>query len=217
MKTNNYDAVAPFYDFLSRMVFFKAQLNAQIAQLVYIPKGSRVLIVGGGSGWILEEIAKIRPAGLTITYVEISGKMLDLAKKRDAGANQVTFIHAGIEEYPATGNFDVILTAFLFDNFAEPRLHKVLNKLDDLLEAKGLWLFVDFKLPQKQSYGWKHLMLKMMYAFFSILAHVEAKQLHHMEGLFLSKNYQIINRNEYYRGFIESIIFRKSGKLPTFI
>ncbi|RZL54089.1 MAG: methyltransferase type 12, partial [Pedobacter sp.] len=73
---NNYDKIANQYDTLSRLVFFKSQVNAQINQLHNIPKDSSVLIVGGGTGWILEEIVKLHPSGIKIIYVEISAKML---------------------------------------------------------------------------------------------------------------------------------------------
>jgi hypothetical protein len=47
---NNYDKIAGHYDTLSRLVFFKSQVNAQINQLPYIQWDSHVLIVGGGTG-----------------------------------------------------------------------------------------------------------------------------------------------------------------------
>jgi ubiquinone/menaquinone biosynthesis C-methylase UbiE len=217
MKTNNYDAVAPFYDSLSRLVFGRSHVNAQIEQLKNIPVGARILIAGGGTGWVLEEIARVHASGLVITYVEISAKMIGRAKKRASGNNIVHFVHAGIEQFTPPGKFDVIHTAFLFDNFSASRVNLVFNQLDDLLEEGGLWLFCDFKLKPQDRFGWKHIMLKMMYLFFRLLARVEAKKLHEVEALFGSKNYQIISRKAHYRGFIASIIFRKSRNFHTFI
>lgn len=217
MKMNNYDAVAPFYDTLSRLVFGKAQVHAQAEQLKHIPASARILIVGGGTGWILEEITKIHAADLQITYVEISEQMLVMAKAKNTGSNELRFVHSAIEEFHTTGTFDLILTAFLFDNFAEQRVHQVFNRLDGFLEKGGLWFFCDFKLTHKRSYGWKQLLLKMMYVFFRIFARVEAKKLQEVEALFHAKNYQVISRKAYYRGFIESIIFRKSRNFHTFI
>jgi ubiquinone/menaquinone biosynthesis C-methylase UbiE len=217
MKTNNYDPVAPFYDSLSRLIFGRSQVNAQIEQLKHIPAGARILIVGGGTGWVLEEIARVHASGLAITYVEISAKMLSRAKTKESGNNLVHFVHAGIEQFTPPGKFDLIHTAFLFDNFSASRVNLVFDHLDDLLQEGGLWLFCDFKLKQQDRYGWKHIMLKMMYLFFRTIAGVEAKKLHEVEALFNLKNYQIISRKAHYRGFIESIIFRKSRNFHTFI
>jgi len=209
METNNYDAVASFYDPLSRLVFGKAQINAQVEQLKYVPTGARVLIVGGGTGWILEELAKVYPEGLNITYVEISRKMLDQAQKRKVRRNDVLFVHAAIEHFHPAEFFDVIITAFLFDNFSQNKADLVFNHLDASLKVNGTWLFSDFKVNSKKQFGWKQLMLKMMYLFFRLLARVEAKKLAEVEALFKAKNYQIISRKAFYQGFIESIIFRK--------
>ena len=69
---SNYDNSAAFYDQLSQMVFGKALIRAQLYLLQQVPPNSTVLIVGGGTGWILEELSNIHYSGLAITYVEIS-------------------------------------------------------------------------------------------------------------------------------------------------
>jgi hypothetical protein len=49
----NYNNSAWFYDRLSRMVYGRALINAQVYLLQYVPAGASVLIAGGGTGWIL--------------------------------------------------------------------------------------------------------------------------------------------------------------------
>ena len=73
---NNYDAAAWFYDGLSRLVFGDALVRAQRFLVEHIAAESKLLIVGGGTGWILEEIALMQPASLKIINVEISEKMM---------------------------------------------------------------------------------------------------------------------------------------------
>jgi SAM-dependent methyltransferase len=96
---NNYDIIARRYDFLSRLVFRQAQVRAQVQLLAYLDDGERILIVGGGTGWILEALTAARPSGLKITYVEISANMLALAARRNYGRNEVIFVHAPVEEF----------------------------------------------------------------------------------------------------------------------
>ncbi|HWV71292.1 MAG TPA: hypothetical protein VN040_06240, partial [Pseudosphingobacterium sp.] len=96
---NNYDNIASLYDFLSRLVFFKAQVKAQVELLKHIQPKSTILIVGGGSGWILEELSNLYPEGLVIHYVEISAKMLARSRKRDYKKNEVLFFRAAMEDY----------------------------------------------------------------------------------------------------------------------
>jgi len=295
---NNYDRIARYYDVLSRMVFFRAQLKAQIDQLHFIPANSSVLIVGGGTGWILEEIAKVHSSGLRITYVEISAKMLDLSRKRKVGANEVTFVHSPAEELgnsipedqdqsraadlaqskpevqaqsktevqvqsraedqdqssaeiqaqskpevqvqsraedhdesipedqgqsrakdegqssaddlqqnaPAT--YDVVLTAFLFDNFQQQTITKVFNLLHQKLNPGGFWLFSDFYHSEGKK--WQSYLLKAMYIFFKQISNIEARQLLSTEHCFHEQSYHILQTRFYYGKFIKAVVYQKT-------
>ena len=205
---NNYDKIASHYDTLSRLVFFKSQVNAQINQLQYIRENSHVLIVGGGTGWILEELSKIY-TGLKIVYVEISAKMIALSQKRNYKNNHVEFVNIGIEDFKTNVVFDVILTPFLFDNFAEQRAAKVFAQLNEYLKKDGLWFLVDFSLNKTNGNWWKWLLLRSMYGFFTLLGIVEADQLIDMKPYFFKANYLIAEERLYYGSFIKATILRK--------
>jgi ubiquinone/menaquinone biosynthesis C-methylase UbiE len=206
---NNYDKIASHYDTLSRFVFFKSQVNAQINQLQYIQAHSNILIVGGGTGWILEELARVHASGLKIVYVEISTKMIALSQKRNYKDNQVEFVNFGIEDFKTNVLFDVILTPFLFDNFIEQRAAKVFWQLNEYLKKEGLWLLVDFSLNKTNGNWWKWVILKSMYSFFKLLGIVEANKLIDMNPYFLKAHYQIIEERLYYGSFIKATIFKK--------
>jgi len=208
---NNYDKIANQYDTLSRLVFFKSQVNAQINQLHSIPKDSSVLIVGGGTGWILEEIVKLHPSGIKIIYVEISAKMLTLSKARNYGGNEVEFVNIGIEDFDTNLIFDVILTPFLFDNFSEQRIGVVFSKLNNLLKQNGKWLLVDFSLNTNKGKWWKWLVLKSMYVFFKMLGIVEATNLIDVKPYFVAEQYQIVEERFYYAAFIKASVFIKNN------
>jgi ubiquinone/menaquinone biosynthesis C-methylase UbiE len=206
---NNYDKIARHYDTLSRLVFFKSQVNAQVNQLHYIQKDSNVLIVGGGTGWILEELAKVQPAGLKIVYVEISAKMIALSKARNYGGNEVIFLNQGIETFTTETQFDVVLTPFLFDNFSKERACKVFELLDGFLKKNGQWFLVDFLLNKTNGQWWKWFLLRSMYSFFKLLCIVEARNLIEMHPFFVAKNYEVLEERFYYGGFIKGTIYKK--------
>ena len=206
---NNYDKIANQYDFLSRLVFFKSQVQAQVDQLKYIPEKSSILIVGGGTGWILEELAKVHPSGLDIVYVEISQKMIALSKTRDVGNNNVEFVHLGIEDFKTDLLFDAILTPFLFDNFVKNRAETVFHFLDSRLKKSGLWLFVDFSLNPKNGKWWKFLILKSMYVFFKLIGIVETNSLIDIHPWFKNEAYSIVNQQFYYGSFISATVYQK--------
>lgn len=206
---NNYDKIANHYDTLSRLVFGKAQVNAQINQLKCIPENSSILLVGGGTGWILEEISKLHASGLKITYVEISAKMIALSEVRNIRNNSIDFVNIAIENFTTDSSFDVILTPFLFDNFNEPKAVSVFKKLDKMLNEPGIWFLVDFSLNVKNGRWWKWLMLKSMYLFFKLIRIVEASKLIDMNLYFLKNNYQILEEQFYYGSFIKASVFKK--------
>ncbi|MEO8254466.1 MAG: methyltransferase domain-containing protein [Flavobacterium sp.] len=205
---NNYDKIAKHYDFLSRLVFFKSQVYAQINQLKHIPKNSSILIVGGGTGWILEEITKIHSSGLEIVYVEVSAKMITLSKQKNSGNNTVEFFSKGIENFATQNTFDIILTPFLFDNFSVDDANSAFKKLDKVLKNNGLWFFTDFNVQGKSAW-WKLLFIQFMYQFFTIFKIIDTKKLINMSPYFEKYHYAIVEKKLYYGTFIEAIVYRK--------
>lgn len=97
---NNYDSIAAVYDRIHHLFYGQSEVNAQVELLDHVNAGDRLLIVGGGTGWILEKIAGIYPEGLTIVYVESSQKMMERSMRRDWGGNKVEFFTGPVEEWP---------------------------------------------------------------------------------------------------------------------
>lgn len=207
---NNYDKIAGSYDTLSRLVFFRTQLKAQTDQLRFIPAGSNILIAGGGTGWILEEITKVHSSGLNITYVELSAKMLELSRKRNVKENRIIYIHSAAENFHPSVKYDVILTAFFFDNFLAEDLKNVFRQFNLLLKKDGLWLFSDFYYTESSGKNWQWYLLKAMYLFFNKISKVEAKVLINTEKYFREALYRQLNSVYYYNGFIKAIVYQKT-------
>jgi ubiquinone/menaquinone biosynthesis C-methylase UbiE len=203
----NYNNSAWFYDRLSRLIYGRAIIKSQVYLLNYIPAGSDMLIVGGGTGWILEEIANIHPLGLKITYVEISAKMMSLSRKRNGGSNEVIYINDAIENVEEQTLYDVVFTPFLFDNFTEQTLQKVFTHIHSLLKPEGVWLNTDFRLTGK---WWQKILLKSMILFFRMICQIEASRLPNIEKCFEQNGYKIINRKSFFGEFILSTAYLKT-------
>ncbi|HTK18425.1 MAG TPA: class I SAM-dependent methyltransferase [Mucilaginibacter sp.] len=206
----NYDNSAWFYDRLSRLVYGKALVRSQVYLLKYIPGNANILIAGGGTGWLLEEIAKIHPSGLTITYAEVSSNMMDLSKKRNTGNNEVIFINEPVENIEANKLFDVIFTPFLFDNFTEQTLQQVFTHIHGKLRPAGTWLNTDFRPAGK---WWHTFLLKSMIAFFRLVCGIEAKKLPGIEKQFELHQYQILDQRSFFGEFILSTAYQKVFEL----
>jgi len=206
---SNYDNSAWFYDSLSKLVYGRALINAQVFLLQYIPPNSNIFIGGGGTGWILEELSRIHPSGLKISYAEISSKMTALSKKRNYADNEVIFINSAVEDVLITDEFDVIITPFLFDNFTETTLQKVFNHLHHSLKPGGLWLNTDFQLTGK---WWQNILLKTMFVFFKIICRIETSVLPDIEKHFNDKSYSVIAEKVFFGKFVISKVFEKEMK-----
>lgn len=209
MMPNNYDNIAGSYDAISRLVFQKSIVRSQQALLPYVKTPCRMLIVGGGTGWILEELSKVHPRGLSITYVEISENMIGLSQKRNWQQNRVSCVHSAIEDFQTELKFDVVMTPFLFDNFSSERAETVFKLLDNLILPGGLWLFTDFHVEKNASGIWQAALLNMMYWFFRTICHVEADKLPDLQAQFLHARYACIFKSLHFGGFIHSLVFRK--------
>lgn len=203
----NYNTVAPFYDWLLQLVYGDAVLQAHKFLVNAIPEGSSVLIAGGGTGYILEEIAKKHASGLQIMYVDISEKMIALSKKRNIGGNKILFIHKSINDVAFSRPFDVVITPFFLDNFSNSTAKAVFAKIDFALAPGGLWLFADFQ--SKENNLWQEMLLKIMYLFFRIICNIEASHLPDSPLFFEQYNYKTIDIKTFYKDFINAVIYQK--------
>lgn len=202
----NYNNSAWFYDSLSRLVYGHALINAQQYLIRYIEPGSNILIAGGGTGWILDEITKLHPAGLHITYVEVAPNMIALSQKRNTGTNEVVYINNAVENVPLAHDFDTVITPFLFDNFTDQTLKTVFNHIHALLKPGGLWLNADFQLTGK---WWQQFLLKSMFIFFRIVCGIEASKLPHIESHFTQNSYKTISHKTFFNEFILAQVYSK--------
>ncbi|WP_295801858.1 class I SAM-dependent methyltransferase [Mucilaginibacter sp.] len=201
---SNYNNSAWFYDGLSRLVYGRALINAQVYLLQFVPANSSVLIVGGGTGWILEELTKIHPSGLSLTYVEIAADMMARSMRRNTGLNSVAFINNAIENVAINEEFDVVITPFLFDNFTEATAQKVFNYIHQLLKPGAIWLNADFQLTGK---WWQSVLLKSMFLFFRMLCKIEASQLPDVERLFILGGFKVLEGNCFYGDFVVARVY----------
>jgi len=202
----NYNNSAWFYDQLSRLVYGRTLIKAQAYLLQYVPENAIILIVGGGTGEILEELAKKHPTELQITYVEIAKNMMIRSKKRNTGNNRVIFINDAVENVSLTGGFDVIVTPFLFDNFKEPAAKRIFKHVHQLLKPSGTWLYTDFQSTGK---WWQSVLLKSMQLFFKLICGVESSTLPNMNKLFQNDEYGLIKEKTFFGEFVVSKNYQK--------
>ena len=169
MKTNDFDSIAFLYDWLKRIVFWGNIDRATNEYLGQIQSYSNILIVGGGTGKLLNYL----PDSCKVTYVEKSEKMLLQAYKY-AKARQIKFVNLDFLEFSSEEEFDALICPFFLDVFGETNLNKVIQKFSSMMHSKSLFLVSDFQ-PVSHTAG--RGLIKIMLWFFDITTKLEARKL----------------------------------------
>jgi tRNA (cmo5U34)-methyltransferase len=208
----NFNSIAPYYDFLARLVFGNSIMVSQLFFIPYIPMGATVLIVGGGSGHLLKEV--LEKSNLDqVTYLEASSKMIELsqAKLNPNQLAKVNFICSNNFDIPGNASFDVIITPYVLDLFGEDELEKVVTKLAEYLRPEGLWFFVDFECNSNSSFRqfWQRPLLLLMFLFFRLTCNLKQYKLPFFSVIFCQLGFRTIASKTFFKGMIVSAIYKR--------
>jgi tRNA (cmo5U34)-methyltransferase len=212
-NSNNFNKIAPYYNSLSTIVFRKSIKESELYFLNKIPSNTKVLIIGGGTGWYLYELLKTNCCK-KITYLEASSEMIRLTKKKIAAlaySTEIEFIEAPIEDVKLMEQFDVVVTNCVLDLFKEEKLKIVMKKIYSNLKDEGLWMFTDFKINKNIFHSfWQKILIAFMYAFFRATTKIETDKLLPFEKIFNQLNLKRIDSRNFYSGMIESVVYKKN-------
>jgi ubiquinone/menaquinone biosynthesis C-methylase UbiE len=204
MKLNKFNRVATYYDLLAQLVFGNAIRNSQTLYLNQLPKDSKILVIGGGTGWWLKELQRINPI-CEVWFIEASSAMLERARMN--GSSNITFIHGTEGDIPPI-QFDGIVTYYFLDLFTDLEMKVAIERLNACLKSNGIWAVADFV-----NYKWWHrTFLSVMYFFFRRVGALRVNQLHRWEENLTNQNLERTHQTFFYKGFITSCLYRKIHK-----
>jgi len=192
-----YNQLAPVYDRLARFVFGKAMTQSQMIFLGQLQNCESVLVLGGGTGWWLNDLLKRFP-DLKITFVDSSSEMIRRAKMKLKLKHQVDFVHGTIEDVSMDRKFDGVILYYFLDLFPGDRLPVVIEKIFNHMNANSIWLVSDFINRKK----WHTAFLKMMYLFFYLLTGSTSKQLPDWQNKLENAGLLKIEEQTFYGKFI---------------
>jgi tRNA (cmo5U34)-methyltransferase len=203
---NNFDSVAPFYDQLSKLIFGSAMKQSQTAYLPAIKQGANVLILGGGTGWILSSLFAVNPT-CKVWYIDSSTRMINLSKRAALDSNhKVIFIRGTEDAIPRDILFDAVITNFYLDLFPPTACSTVIDKIRFSVHGKTLWLISDFV----NITWWHSAMLRIMYQFFKITSGIQADSLCDWKKLLEQTGFAERQSTEFFGGFIKSGVFSRA-------
>ncbi len=201
---NGFDKIAFVYDFLAKLVFGRNIIDAQKYFLSKIKSHSNVLILGGGTGWLLAKLLKAKP-NCEVWYIEASAKMITRSRNRIVHGQAVHFIHGTENDIPKTIKFDAVITNFYLDLFSSLSLPVVINKIQSSLKPGSLWIVTDFVTNQK---WWQEAMLKIMYWFFRLTCGIASTGLPPWHTLIGEAGFVKVRSKFFYKNFIEAAVWQ---------
>lgn len=176
-----FDAISPTYDRTNRIISFGRDQHWRAKVAAFLPpqKNLRILDLATGTGDQALALIKSQASIHSITGIDLSHEMLEIAKKKIPCKMQ--FLIADAEKLPfKEQSFDAATFSFGIRNVSDPL--KSLNEIFRVLKQKGRALILEFSLPPQP--------IRAFFLFY--LRHV----LPRLAGL-ISKNrsaYQYLNR-----------------------
>ncbi|WP_461139957.1 class I SAM-dependent methyltransferase [Spirosoma pomorum] len=211
----NFNGVAPLYDALAFLIFGRRLERAQAVFLrpnarLSISKGASVLVVGGGTGRILEPLMQnCQPD--RVVYLEKSARMLARASRRMAETALLGTVEFRLGDETALRpgeRFDVVITPFLLDLFTETTLrNELLPKLDSVLAEGGYWLVTDFV---RTGVWWQEMLLWTMIRFFRVTAGIETRGLADWQKLMSALGLRLRAFQPKLDGLVSTELYQKS-------
>ena len=204
-----FDRLAAIYDGLELIAFGGALRRSQARLLNELPPVSRALVVGGGTGLFLEQLAK--RDDVEIVCIDISQAMLDrskalISRRLPDALPRIRFLQADVAEFASETPFDLICTMCVLDCFDDAELAKAMDALSAQLAPNGTWLFHDFE-PQGP-FG--RAIVWMLYRFFRHTVAISANRLPDLPAAFVRCGFAEFASRRDISGLVVSRLYRKS-------
>lgn len=206
---NNFDGIARFYDALASIVFRGEILKSQNHFIHLIKANSHLLIVGGGSGKVLEALNRFN-IPLLIDFVEPSSQMINRAKM---GASRfsnldIHFHQAKLKEFDPSKAYDWICCFYFLDLFEKKNLIQNIDLLKDLMTDQGNLIVSDFQILKNKT--WQMALSAIMHTFFRFTTRLESKELKDINKVIVGQRFEQIEFCEFFDQFIFSAVYKKN-------
>ncbi|MGJ8671777.1 class I SAM-dependent methyltransferase [Rubritalea sp.] len=164
---------------------------------------AKVLLVGGGDGRFLEGMLG-RLGDVDIDYVEPSGAMLVLAKKRVSSDSRVSWCQSSIEDWRG-GAYDLIVAHFVLDAFEPSSRSRVIEALVGKVVAKGEIVVSDFSRPVDRV---SQVLMWLMQWFFYVLVKHPMWEVRKDDTPFFENGAELSCEESWNKGWIYSQIWK---------
>lgn len=204
----NCDPIARWYRWLEYAGFGHALERRRVAYLKDVADARRVLLLGDGDGRFLVRLVdqnlKKHP-GVEIHYVDLSGRMLELAQMR-AGTDGVSYHQAdALTMLLPAGEYDLVVTHFFLDCFAERDAAELVRKIARACRGDARWLISEFR----ESGWWSRLLLSGLYLFFRVTTGLRTRRLVDHWPLLQREGFRLLKQQPAAFGLLASELWQR--------
>ncbi|MFI5150360.1 MAG: class I SAM-dependent methyltransferase [Bacteroidia bacterium] len=209
-----FNRLAPYYDTCVHLLFGQALEKAQLHFLNKDILYNKILILGGGTGFLLPVLLRKNP-GAQICYLDISSAMISKARARvekefPQGSGQIDFICGSYSDLHSGFRAELIITPFVLDCFPKDELEIVIQTLSLNLIPGGKWLFVDFVkpvsiLPRIFSF----LLIRPLYAVFNLISGLGLKKLPDYAVIFNTYGFKLRAEAAYCASLVKARMYER--------
>jgi ubiquinone/menaquinone biosynthesis C-methylase UbiE len=154
---------------------------------------------------------------LQIDYLDISGKMIALARRRIERGNAASLkrirFHQG-DARTATlqaERYDLIAAHFFFDFFSYADIERMISRISPLTIRGTAWIVSDFELPSNRRPAlWARLLLRTMYLFFRFTIGLENQRLSDWRSPLHAHGFVARGASRLWAGFIVSELWTRA-------
>lgn len=101
-----------------------------------------ILDLGAGTGLLTSFLMKRYPEA-SFTLIDISEKMLDVAKERFKDTNKVKYIKADYSKYDFTEKYDMVVSALSIHHLEDEEKRELYKKSYSILKKNGIFINAD--------------------------------------------------------------------------
>lgn len=211
-----FDRLAFIYDLVVWLVFGNKISNLKKTFLEPLTKAENAIIIGGGSGKILE-YALQSDIATNFVYAELSERMIEKTKSRisTTDLSRIEFCD-DFEPKLRENKFDYIILPFVLDCYRNRDVKAMLSQFSAALTENGSIVFFDFNLSKEDGFEpkqWKTAFIKLLYTFFHLATEIPAKKLpsfsrHFSEAGFYRGRTTLISK-----GWIQAIEWKRENRI----
>ncbi|MBK1792616.1 class I SAM-dependent methyltransferase [Persicirhabdus sediminis] len=214
----NFDAVAPIYQLMERVVFGH---KLQLARCAHLPaslavlaggESAKILVIGDGDGRFAAQLAEeIVSRGIDeivrVDVVELSQGMCAELRHRLASYPFCRVHCADVRDWRES-DYQLVFCHFVLDLYRGSEFDQWIEILDHLVQSAGYLVVTDFE-NHPDGGIFATCLLRVMYQFFHYSAGIPVGQLEgriaSMDGL----NAELVGEFSQLNGFVQSRLWRK--------